>query len=143
MDFSQTFIGWMAAGALVVTGGVALYGVFDKAKRDKKKEDEGADDRLIDILKQTVNELETKVESQQQQIDQLSKKTDNLHQENKVLTAVLQGRDGQTLEFQKEVMAAVTKGHEVHEMCKATNQNVERLCKLMEKHLATIEKTNP
>lgn len=139
MTFPDSFLGWMGALAIIIAGGVAIYGQADRMWRDRKKTDGDADDRLINILKQTVEELTVKVETQNQKIADLTVKVDSLERDNKTLTTVLQGRDGQTIEFQKQVLAAVVKGNQTHEIVSSTNANVERLCKLMEAHMKVIE----
>lgn len=139
MTFPDSFLGWMAASGIVLAGAVAAYGQIDKIWRERKKGDGDADDRLIGILKQTVEELEVKVESQAKDIKGLMHEIDKLKYENKTLVSVLQGRDGQTIEFQKQVLQAVVKSNETHELCKSTNANVERICQLMEQHMKILE----
>lgn len=139
MNFPDSFIGWMAASGIVIAGGVAAYGQIDKIWRERKKIDGDADDRLISILKQTVEELEVKINTQAQKIENLTHEIDKMKEENKTLVSVLQGRDGQTIKFQEQVLSAVTKGLETHEIVRSTNSNVERLCSLMEQHMKAIE----
>ena len=143
MNPPSSFFEWATAAAVVIAGGVAAYGQVDKLWRSRKKEDKDEDvkdgDRLINILKQTVDELEAKLTVQSDRIDELTVEIDKLKEENKTLVTVLQGRDGQTIEFQKTVLSAVVKSNETHELCKSTNANVERLCVLMEQHMKIIE----
>lgn len=141
---TATIIGAFGAVLGIAVGGfLYVAGIFKKGKGQE-------DDRLINILSTTVTELEKKVNSQQEEhtkeintltnkIDGLSMKIIELEKENKTLVAVLQGRDDKTLEFQKEVLSAVATASQTHELCRSTNENVMRLCTVIEKHLQIIE----
>lgn len=136
MTFPSSFVEWMGASGIVLVGAVAIYGQVDKLMRARAKENGSADDRLINILKQTVEELSTKVNEQQRQIEGLNNKMEILQKENQTLTAVLQGRDAGTIEFQKNVLSRI---ETTRTICESTNANVERLCEVLEKHLTLLE----
>lgn len=97
--------------AAVVTGAVAIVGLWDKKARERKKKVDTdldhSEDRLVDILKKTVAELEKKVNQQTIDIASLTKKIDNLEHENETVIKVLQGRDEQTQEYFKQGFQAM------------------------------------
>lgn len=136
-------------GAIGAILGIAVLGFFYVAGLFKKGKGQ-EDDRLIKILQTTVEELEKKVNLQTQEhteeigvltnkIELLGKEMVGLKRENETLIAVLQGRDAGTLEFQKAVLAAVGTASQTHELCRSTNENVTRLCTLIERHLDIME----
>lgn len=115
---AQLFNTWYGTVSAIVIGLVALYGIY-KGTSDR------ASDRLIGILKTTVDEMEKKITDLETQQKVLTTDIDNLKTTNKTLVDILQGRDSKTVEM--------------YTMTKTTFENVERLCNLMEKHLEKLE----
>lgn len=137
-------IGWIGLVVAAIACGFAAY-LFYNRQRD------GADDRLIGILKETVDALEKKVDDQKiehdttvltltKKIDDLTKKVDDLERENETLVHVLQGRDKATLEFQKQMLEAVKISMETNGLAKETSQRVGELVEVMTKHLEMVSK---
>jgi hypothetical protein len=136
MQFFETTI-----GIIVGVGGVlsvASIGVLYVLGLVKGKKD-NADDRLINILKETVDELERKVNKQTVDIENLTKKVDELERENSTLIEVLQGRDKNTLEFQKQMLDAVRIGMETNGLAKETSKKLGELIDIMGDHLKAVE----
>lgn len=117
--------------AIVVVGGLYLLGII-KGKKDNE------DDRLITILKETVDALEKKVDDQKREydtivtslstkIDTLTTKVQKLEEENETLVKVLQGRDEQTQLFYKEAFKAF-------ELVETMNKNQADFLKLLSEH---------
>src|SRR5690606_36263906 len=106
----------------VIAGGVALYGLWDKSARERRKDVNEEEDRLITLLQETVKELEKKVDKQGEEIATLTKKVTDLEHENDILVKVLQGRDEQTKEFYKQA----------YESMKITNETYKIVSKLAE-----------
>lgn len=125
-------IGWIALIVAATAAGFAGY-LFYTRQRD------GADDRLINILKQTVEELERKVEKQDIDIRALSAKVNDLKSANDTLTKVLQGRDEATLAFQKEVLLSVSTVHETNGIVKQLESSFGKLADLISAHILAIE----
>lgn len=121
-QFFSQFGTYIAIATLVVAGGVALYGLWDKSSRERRKDVNEEEDRLITLLQETVKELEKKVVKQGQDIENLSKKVGDLEHENEILVKVLQGRDEQTKEFYKQA----------YESMKTTNETFKIVSKLAE-----------
>lgn len=147
-DFIATLpnspIGWIGLALAAIACGFTAYLFYNRQK-------DGADDRLIGILKQTVDALEKKVDDQKiehdstvltltKKIDDLTKKVDDLERENETLVHVLQGRDKATLEFQKQMLEAVKISMETNGLAKETSQKVGELVDVMMKHLEVVEK---
>lgn len=128
-------------GIIITIGGilaVAIVGVMYIVGMWSGKKD-NADDRLINILKNTVDELEKTVEKQTIDIEKLTLKVNDLDRENKTLIEVLQGRDKNTLEFQKQMLEAVRIGMETNGLAKETSRKIGDLVDIMGKHLKAVE----
>lgn len=126
---------------------IGIFYVIGKFKKTKDDED----DRLIKILKDTVDTLETKVETQKNnyennvkelnmKIDKLTKKVDTLDKENNRLVSILQGRDEQTKKFYEqsfESMKLIQQDHnlmvELANDIKKSNENTNRIINMIEK----------
>jgi len=125
-------IGWIGLTIAAIVGGFTAYMFYNKNK-------DGADDRLINILKGTVDALEEKVNKQSADIEALTEKLNELEKENETLVEVLQGRDKSTLEFQKQVLEAMRIGMETNGLAKETATSLNRLTDLISAHIVAIE----
>lgn len=125
-------IGWIGLIIAAIAGGAGAYIVYNKQK-------DGADDRLINILKGTVDALEEKVNKQSEDIKALTEKVDDLERENETLVEVLQGRDKSTLEFQRQMLEAMRIGMETNGLAKETSNSLNRLTDLISAHIVAIE----
>lgn len=138
MDFNlpdslpTTFTGWVLLGIAVAGASIVAF-LFYSRQRD------GADDRLINILKQTVEELEKKVEAQDGDIKELTKKVNTLQTTNETLSKVLQGRDEATLAFQRELLQAASRGTETNEIAKNIEKSIGKLTDLLSAHMVAME----
>lgn len=132
----NTIQGWLAVVTFVVVGGVAIYGIFDKARRERTKQVEDQADqagsKLVNILQETVDELDKKVTEQSRQIVTLEKKVGDLEKTNEDLTKVLQGRDQQTQDFYKQSAEARMLITETHTLVKSTTEQITKVAALME-----------
>lgn len=136
-------IGWAGLVIAMIASGFAAYLFYSRQK-------DGADDRLINILKETVDALEKKVDDQKKEydntvgsltkkIDDLTEKVDELEKENATLIEVLQGRDKATLEFQKQMLEAVKIGMETNGLAKETAHKLGELIDTMKEHLSAVQ----
>lgn len=125
-------IGWIGLTIAAIVGGFTAYMFYNKNK-------DGADDRLINILKETVDQLEEKVNKQSEDIKTLTIKLDELERENETLVEVLQGRDKSTLEFQRQMLEAMRIGMETNGLAKETASSLNRLTDLISAHIVAIE----
>jgi len=122
------------AGSIAIIATAVFYGVgVFKGKSDN------ADDRLINILKETVDQLEIKVNQQSKDIESLTKKVDELEKENGTLIEVLQGRDKNTLDFQRQMLEAMKIGMETNGLAKHTAEKLTELMDMMGDHLKAVE----
>lgn len=126
---------------VVVSGLLYVLGLWKKGKN-------GEDDRLINILQETVNELEKKVNGQKDthdlevknlndKIDGLVEKVDTLEKENQTLTRVLQGRDEETQKFYNKAFEAIDTGKQTHllveQMSKSQGEFIQVLKEFLQK----------
>ena len=132
----------LSAGSIL---GVIAIGILFVAGVWKKGKD-GEDDRLINILKSTVDTLEKKVDDQKKNHDEilsnltknihdLTVKVDNLERENETLTKVLQGRDEQTQNFYKKAFDAMEVANKTLILVETMNKNHTELMKMLVDHL--------
>lgn len=115
-----------------IAAGFAAYLAWSRQK-------DGADDRLIGILKGTVEELEKKVNKQDEDIKGLVLRVAELKTTNETLTRILQGRDEATIEFQRNVMAAVSTARDTHDLAINMEKSLNKLTDLISAHIVAIE----
>lgn len=135
-------MGWLGLIAMVVLGGVAIYGLVDKTMRDRRKDVNAAADDLVGILSKTVEELKAKVGEMEKDLEKTNIAITELKKENETLVKVLQGRDDATLKFQQEVLEAVQLGEETNRFVKEMAEsfgNLRELVPALQKLTATIE----
>lgn len=125
-------IGWIGLTLAAIAAGFTAY-LFWSRQRD------GADDRLIGILKQTVDELEKKVNKQDEDIKSLVGKVDRLKYINETLTKVLQGRDEATLAFQRELLNSASTAKETNQIAQNLEKSIGRLTDLLSAHMIAME----
>ena len=128
-----TFVGAVSLGILVIIG------LFDKIKKQRKKEVDKTDDRLITLLKDQVNALERKVENQSVKIKKTEKQIKALQVENEILRNVLQGRDEAALEAIAKVnqVLDITRQNGINVI--KVNKSIEKLYSAIERHLKKME----
>lgn len=143
----STLIGWVAVIILLIAGAVALYGLWDKKVKERQRDVDGSEDRLIDILKETVDQLEIKVDKQTKDIEMLTRQVQELTSERKTLLDILQGRDDQTQTFYKQANDSMAVVHETHDVVTTlatsiqnTNVNMAKLIDLLGKHLEVLDR---
>jgi hypothetical protein len=147
--FFTTVPGIIAAvGATIggMIGGVLfLINIYSQQKRKIKIEDTVDEDRLIDILQTTVDELEKKVNKQNIDLENLTKEVSKLRSENKTLIEILQGRDKQTQQFYEEGFKAMREATEIlviardiQSTVKDKNESVNQLIKVVNENAKVI-----
>lgn len=105
----STITAWVLLIGMAMVGSLAIYGLYDKARIERRRSSDSEDDRLINILKGTVDELEKKFTKASSDIEILTAKVESLSKENEALIKILQGRDEQTQEFYRKGFAAMKK----------------------------------
>lgn len=116
---------YILIAGVIIAGALAVYGLWDKTARERKKDVDGSEDRLIDLLKQTVDALEKKVDKQTRDLEELTKKVDDLEKENETLVRVLQGRDDKMQEFYKQAFESMKLSRETHDVVTTLAKNME------------------
>lgn len=155
--FDPTTISTITSIASFIIAGIfAVLNIVDKSKREKEKELDEIDTKVISLLKEQVTQLEKRVKDQDEKLkfattleirikeqDILIKETADKLQaliaENNILREILQGRDQDTIFFQKTVIEAVERGKQTFEIVSKTNKITERLLRAIEKHLQHLE----
>lgn len=114
------YVGILIVG---VFGGMYL---FSKSLKLRRKETDESDTRLVSLLKDTVDELERKVDNLTAQQKTNVEEIQELKNANEIMTKIFQGRDG--------------KSDEMYTMIKATMENTNKLFELMKQHMNLTEK---
>ena len=118
-----TFIGWMIAGAL------GIYGVFNRQRKDRQREDDQTATNLITNLK-TTTELQEKelIQLRSKEVEQ-GKQIAHLQGQVKVLSEILQGRDPSMQEFLKRAPDLIVMAKENNGLAKENSQAIVNLTK--------------
>lgn len=121
--------------AILAVGAVGLFYFLGMFKKNKN----GEDDRLINLLKSTVDELEKKVNQQDKDIKELTNKVGYLGSINKTLTDILQGRDDKTTDFYDKILNAIEIGKQTNESVIQMGKTHADLMKLLIQHMDNVE----
>jgi len=135
--------------SVVVVGVLAIAGIFDRRTKERQKESQDLEDRVRALYKEEVTQQKTEISELRAEVANLKDRSIKMEAENQIMKELLQGRDGETIQFRERAeytMELVNKLSEiavkngsktdaVMEAVKATNKNVERLAVAIEKHL--------
>lgn len=138
----------------IIAGILALWGVFDQRTKQRRKEIDDQEDRLISLYKGEIDQLKKNQADQDQRINEMSQKYEEdtkeliakiarVNGENEIMKALLEGRDKTSLEFQRQGFAAIKRSERMEKVMnggfRSINENIERLAQAIEKHLKTQE----
>lgn len=138
---------WVTIATFITVGVFALIGILDRAFRDRNKEKTSLEDKIRVLYQEESKALAEKVE-------ELTKEVAVLRTENGVITKIFQGRDDQTVEFQKMGFETMKQFSITNQMIFETNsiakdnknglskmsKNIENMVKILEKHLIAESK---
>lgn len=151
--FSNWSLFLIIAGA-IIAGIIALWGIFDQRAKQRRKELDDQEDRLINLYKAEIDQLKKNQEESEIQLNKLNEKYEReikelrdkvvkVNGENEILKALLEGKDKNTLEFQKQGFDAMKRMQRMEKTTmtgfRTMNTNIERLARSIEKHLSTQE----
>lgn len=117
----------------IVVGGLYVVGLW-KGKKDN------ADDRLINILKTTVDELEIKVSKQTIDILSLTKEVHELKRDNEKYIDIFKGRDERTQEFYKQGFESMKIASQTHDLVTTMATSIQNTNNLLEKLIELLSK---
>lgn len=142
LDIPSTVLGLVGIVSLIITGGFVIVSIFDKVRKQRVKEANEEDDRLIALLKDELDALKRKVDDLEIQGEERTERLEKLEARNELLEEIFQGRDEQTKEFMKKGFVAMQLGAETHQLALETkkevtrnSQSIEKLYKAIESHL--------
>lgn len=127
---TKTLIEIIVLGSL---GIFAILGIFDRTARQRRKDGDEVEDRVITLLKEEVAALTKKVEEGVAWRRDAEIRMERVITENKTLRDILQGKDNSTKEYQKMGIEAMKRGERVEREMQAMNKNIERLAVSIEK----------
>lgn len=117
---------WAALIAIVISGIFVVINALGKGVREKRETTDKVDDRLIKLLKGTVDELERKVKALEDQQYINVNEIQTLKGENDVMKKILQGRDQASIDAARDIKATLA-------VVTQTQKNIEQLLQLIEK----------
>lgn len=125
----------------VIVPAVALVVIFYKYGTNKAAKESNEILRgLIDDQRDEILKLREKLHGHGNDIQNLQLSLGKLTGENKTLRELLQGRDENTVLFQKQGFEAMKRSEEIFKLSMETNKNVEKLYRVIEKYLNIMEK---
>lgn len=130
--FTQHLVDVGQVAAIIGLAIFSIWAAFFKGKNKLHSEVDADGDRLINILKGTVEQLEIRVQTLEANNTKLEKKLEEVKTENKSLRDVLQGRDAIQVEYQKRVLDTLIS---LEEGNSETLESIRSLYELMNKHL--------
>ena len=130
---------WFEWIVILILGGFSLFQVFGGGILKVREQSDKADDRLIKLLKDTVEELERKVKDLDTKLNLTNADLVKYRTENDMMTKVLQGRDVASLEYQNKALDAMKKVDAVLSIVTENSTQVKSLCVLIERHLQALE----
>lgn len=135
----QTLVGWAGFITLIIVGVFAVWGLFDKTLRDRRKDAVAAADDVIKALNERVDQLTNRVEELETEQAVHIKQIAELKATNETLTKILQGRDENTIKFQKEVGDAIKTTNGINEIIKKVERQVGTMAEAMERLAKALE----
>ena len=113
--------------AVVLTAGFTTYNVFFNKRSEQKEMANRADDRLIQLLKTTVEALEMKVADLEKKFTEAIVDLARTRQERDTMSAILTGRDERTQEMVKASQVAMGNISVILSLTQSTDKLVRAL----------------
>lgn len=109
----------METTLIVILALANMWQIFAPSILSKRKEADNLDDKVVRLLKENIAALEKKVGELENEQKKNSKEIETLTASNKLLTAILQGRDEKTQKFQDEGFKAIQTITEIQQMLRS------------------------
>lgn len=149
MEFLADLPGWVSIITLQVAGLIAIYGIFDSKYRERQKEQNAQEDRIISLYKTEVSALKEKLTTYDNDLKTMRNELSRLSGENTLLRDLLTGKDKDTAEWRGRTEDAMQLVAEIGKLAVAngkktdaaiklqneTNKNIMTLAKSIDKHL--------
>jgi hypothetical protein len=142
-DFITQIGTWLVITTAVVFGAVAIYGLFDKRKREVRGEENAVEDRLIVLFKEERAQLDKRLNEQDAVIAELEVKVDKMTHENELLIKVLQGKDEASQKYQADAYATMAKIDVLLDLAKLNNENITKLVALIDRRFMDRRSDEP
>lgn len=121
--------------ALAITGIFAVLGLVDRAWRDRSKESDAAEDRLRELYKEEISQLQTRLEGQDDKISKLEGKYNHLLSENKILKDLIMDKDEASNAHRQRVIKILNHTTETIKMMEVQNQHIEKIYEIIKNHI--------
>lgn len=144
-----SWLSFLSIIALQAGGFVAIYGVFDSKYRERQKEKDAQEDRIIELYKTEVGALKEKLQTYDTDLKLMRNELSRIGGENKLLRDLVTGQDKDTMAWRGRTEEAMNLIQEIGKLAvangkkmdaalegiKTSSANVERLASSIEKHL--------
>lgn len=138
----------MTIGGWIIAGTLGLVGLFDRGKRERRKEDDQVASNLIKNLQTTSDLQEKKITKMQEDMAAHSKERDkevqtlreelkHLTGRNSMLEDLFKGRDPQMQAFLKDAPLLIELAKKDHELIEQSSAAVTTLVEAMSKLILT------
>lgn len=138
---------WITVVSVEIVGLVALFGIFDKNLKERRKEKDELDQGLINGFKEQVAQLENRIFKQQEEFKLLRDNFITITSENSTLKELIKERDKDSLDYKKKAMDTMQKADKIFQMTVDNStvmvelsKSVQNLYKVMEKTLKVMER---
>jgi hypothetical protein len=141
-----TITGWVGAVSILIIGIFSLIGIFDKTRRERQKTVTEETKELITILKEKIIALEDRVKNAETSATAAQLNSTKTEAENRTLRDIIQGRDNNTVEFQKQAMVAMRQVESVekvvieqNKILKEQQEDIRKMSSNTERLASSIE----
>lgn len=140
------YAGIITTVVVIVLAIAASVYMLDGDRRKRRVEENGTEDRLINLLKEEVGELTKKVGKLERREEELTREVSELRKDNERYLKILQGRDEDTQEFHRKAFETMKLSAETHQIVvkmaegmQASNDNMKQLIGLLSKHADVLD----
>lgn len=145
LHLPNDILGWLGLVFMFIIAITNFKLTRDKTIKERTKEVDSLDQKLISGLKETVGQLEKKVQLLEDQHSKNAELITQLSASNQTMRDILQGRDKDSLEFQRQGLETMKLFGEVSKLVMATNvtvtqthDEVKKLYQMIESHMNHI-----
>lgn len=132
---------------LDIGGLLAIYGIFDKKQRERNKEADDLEDRMLKLYKTESEELNGKIKILTANLETLNIEHLKVLGENKTLKEIFQGTDKDTMDYRKQGYETFALAREMAKMVAINGKKADQslkaikdLYKLMQAHIKVESK---
>ena len=147
-DFLAHLPQWLSVITVEIIGLVAVYGLFDNKYRERQREKDEQEDRIIKLYQTEVEQLKNKLDTYEAELKLLRSDISKMSGENKIMRDLLTGRDMDTSAWRERTEKSMDLTTEIGMLAVANGKKMDaclqtvQTCSMMIERLAiSIEKS--